>query len=84
MRADGRGKWLWYGTLALCVVVALFFGQKREWHNLAMYGMIHADAQGYYGYLVAGLHRAFVRLGTGYIELCRCLFRWHWRSGLSP
>ena len=53
MRADGRGKWLWYGTLALCVVVALFFGQKREWHNLAMYGMIHADAQGYYGYLVA-------------------------------
>jgi hypothetical protein len=60
MRADGRGNWLWFGTLALCVAVALFFGQRREWHNLAMYGMIHADAQGYYGYLVAAfIERSF-------------------------
>jgi hypothetical protein len=36
-----------------CAALALWFGAKREWHNLAMYGMIHADAQGYYGYLVA-------------------------------
>lgn len=53
MLNDNRHQWLWPATLMACAALALWFGAKREWHNLAMYGMIHADAQGYYGYLVA-------------------------------
>jgi len=53
MLNDNRHHWLWPVTLMACAALALWFGAKREWHNLAMYGMIHADAQGYYGYLVA-------------------------------
>lgn len=49
---DSRNR-LWLATLLLCALIALFFGSHRQWHNLAMYGMIHADAQGYYGYLIA-------------------------------
>jgi hypothetical protein len=50
----------WHATLLLCALLALGFGANREWHNLAMYGVIYADAQGYYGYLVAAfLERSF-------------------------
>lgn len=60
MQNDDRHRWLWPLTLMACAVLALYFGQRREWHNLAMYGMIHADAQGYYGYLVAAfIERSF-------------------------
>jgi hypothetical protein len=60
MLNDNRHRWLWPITLMVCAALALWFGAKREWHNLAMYGMIHADAQGYYGYLVAAfIERSF-------------------------
>ncbi len=60
MLNDNRHRWLWPITLMACAALALWFGAKREWHNLAMYGMIHADAQGYYGYLVAAfIERSF-------------------------
>ena len=38
-----------WGVLATALVLTRWFD------NEAMYGLIHADAQGYYGYLVAGL-----------------------------
>lgn len=60
MRDNESNKWLWWLTLLCCGALAIFFELKREWHNLAMYGIIHADAQGYYGYLVAAfLERSF-------------------------
>ncbi len=53
MLNDKRYSWTLLATLAACVALAVGFASQRELHNLAMYGLIHADAQGYYGYLVA-------------------------------
>ena len=39
--------------IILAVIGALLLGLSGIFDNEAMYGLIHADAQGYYGYLVA-------------------------------
>ncbi len=41
------------GIIILALVSAALLGLSGIFDNEAMYGLIHADAQGYYGYLVA-------------------------------
>lgn len=53
MPTERRFHWSFLLALLCCIGVALMFWTTRQWNNLAMYGVIHADAQGYYGYLVA-------------------------------
>lgn len=53
MQIDQRDNRILQLTLAACAALALWSAGTREFHNLAMYGLLHADAQGYYGYLVA-------------------------------
>ncbi|MCF8256186.1 MAG: hypothetical protein K9J06_01445 [Flavobacteriales bacterium] len=53
MQSNSRHWWTLPATVAACALLALSVASQREFHNLAMYGLLHADAQGYYGYLVA-------------------------------
>lgn len=42
-----------YWPILLCMIVVTALGASDLFRNMAMYGLIHADAQGYYGYLIA-------------------------------